>query len=116
MPAENVAGEWTAEHNEAVHKTHRPECRERRPRENGARVPHGRDSRRHGEKPDRRDGSTSFADRSVSASETCRRCRLIIRTKPRGSDDCEHNEERRPEDAHPEAEEEQQFCQGDHVT
>ena len=41
---------------------------------NGAGVLGARESRRHGEreKPHRRDGSTSFAEQSISTSETCR--------------------------------------------
>ena len=50
-----------------------------------------RDSRRHGEKLNRRDGSTSFADWSNNTSETCRGCRLTIRHQ---TNNCEAGEKR----------------------
>ena len=56
-------------------RPHRQECRERCLGENGAGAPRVRGSRRSGKKPKRRGGSTSFADRSSSTSETCRGCR-----------------------------------------
>ena len=78
--------EWTANPSGQLTTTrpytrrHRQACRERR-RGKTATVclACGTAGR---EKPNRRDGSTSFADQSTSTRETCPGCRLTIRHQP----------------------------------